>query len=188
MNSKTTLWGLPGDIVTGCKINNTAIWRIFINRTLFFTFIFTFIFLNYSNAQNENIPTYMSTINPVKAASLEEDGWKGAFLNTAGMNFIRKVEVFSQLGKCESEDVIFLKLINHNDYDVKVEWLGGVYTKDRQRLEDPEGMRSITIKANEEVIGDCSNNKLLMRLKDYIDSADNFNRYAPLSFEVTLER
>ena len=171
MNSKATLSGS------------------FVNRILLFTFIFTFIFLNFSNAQNEKIPTYMSTINPVKAASLEQDGWKGAFLNAAGMNFIRKVEVFSQLGKCESEDVIFLKMINHNDFDVKIEWMGGVYTKDSQRIEDPEGMRSITIKANEEVVGDCSHNKeLLMRLKDYIDRADNFNRYAPSSFEVILER
>ena len=178
MNSKATLSGSFVNLPAGRQ-----------GRILLFTFIFTFIFLNFSNAQNENIPTYMSTINPVKAASLEQDGWKGAFLNAAGMNFIRKVEVFSQLGKCGSEDVIFLKMINHNDFDVKIEWMGGVYTKESQRIEDPEGMRSITIKANEEVVGDCSHNKeLLMRLKDYIDRADNFNRYAPSSFEVILER
>ena len=170
MNSKATLTGS------------------FVNRILLFTFIITFVFLNSSNAQNENIPTYMSRINPVKAEVLAQAGWKGAFLNVAGMNFIRKVEVFSQLGKCESEDVIFLKMINHNDYDVKIEWMGGVYTKDRQRFEDPEGMKSITINANEEVVGDCSHNKeLLTRLKDYIDGVDNFNRYAPSSFEVILE-
>jgi len=152
MNSATTLSGLPGDIMTGCKMTDTVNLRIFVNRTLLFTFIFTFIFLNCSNAQNEQINNQQPTPNIIQQSS-----WTGAYMNLAGTNITDGVEVFSQLGKCKSEDVVFLKLINHNDYDVKVELLGGVYTKDRQWIKDTGGRKSITISAKEEMIVDCSN-------------------------------
>lgn len=199
MNSKATLWGLPGDIVTGCKINDTAIWRIFINlpagrqgRTLFFTFILTFIFLNSSNAQNDN-PAYFTTVTPEKVETLVQEGWKGAYLDAAGMNIKDGVVLFSLLKKCGAEDFILLQMINNNDYDVRVFWKDAVYTKER-KLIDGETLsdsdeKSIIIKANSEVIGDCSKEhpQLIFNSKNFIDDPDNFNRYAPSSFEVTLE-
>lgn len=181
MNSKiTTASPCPCfQAVRNCEVKPPSIFITFI-----FVFVFTFIFHNSSNAQNEQLNIQQSSTNIIQQSS-----WTGAYLNVAGTNIVYGVEVFSQLSTCNSEDVVFLKLINHNDYDVKVEWLGGVYTKDRQWIEDPEGSKSIKIKANEEVIGDClnDNKELLIKLKDHIDRTDNFNRYAPSSFEVTLE-
>ena len=198
MDSKATLSGLPGDAMTGYRMSDTTNLRSrlhrdrfenynnwIVKRTIIITFLFTFIFLSSSIAQIENPPTYLSTIDPVKAEALELAGWKGAYLNIAGSNILDGVEVLSQLNTCNSKDVIFIKLINHNDSDVKIELLGGIYTKDRQWIENPEGMKSITIKANEEVIRDCSNNN---RELLYISSVENFKRYAPSSFEVTLVR
>lgn len=169
------------------------------------TLAVTFIFINPSDAQN-----YMSTIDPVKAEALEQAGWKGALLNVAGMNEINGVEVFSQLGKCESGDVILLKFINHNDSDVEIEWVCGVYAKNSQWTgknkrpvqnqcspgsgtvksnQNIEGIKSIIIKANGEANGDCSGNngELILKLIDYVDAPDNFIRYAPSLFEVTMK-
>lgn len=155
-------------------------------------FIFTFIFLNSSNAQNDN-PAYFSTVTPEKTETLVQEGWKGAYLDVAGMNVIDGVVLFSLLKKCGAEDFVLLQMINNNDYDVRVFWRDAVYTKER-KLIDGETLsdsdeKSIIIKANSEVIGDCSKEhpQLIFNSKDFIDNPDNFNRYAPSSFDVTLE-
>ena len=167
-------------------------------------FIFILLNLNLSYAQDENLPVYLSNVDPARADAMKQEGWKGAYLTIAGTNIIDGVEVFTKLDKCESEDFVMIKFINHNGYDVIIEWVGGIYTKDRQWLgaqnnpvskscnnkesnpvkssQNTEGIKSITIKANGEVTGDCLSDT---KLKENIDIADNFNRYAPSLFEVS---
>src|SRR3990170_5022277 len=101
---------------------------------LIFTLIFTFVFFSPSYSQDENIPVYLSNVDPAKADEMKQEGWKGAYLTIAGTNIIDGVEVFTKLDKCESEDFVMIKFINHNGSDVIVEWVGGIYTKDRQWL------------------------------------------------------
>src|SRR3990172_12837371 len=141
-------------------------------------FIFILLNLNLSYAQDENLPVYLSNVDPAKADALMQEGWKGAYLNVAGMNIIDGVEVFTKLDKCESEDFVMLRFINHNGSDVIIEWVGGIYTKDRQWIgdnnnpisrscnskesnpvkssQDIERSKTVTIKANDEAAGDCS--------------------------------
>jgi hypothetical protein len=120
--------------------------------------------------------------------TFSQSSWTGIHLTVAGYNTVDGVEASFQLGKCNGEEVVFLKLINHNDYPVTVTWNDAIFTQElkwvqKEKIEE----KSFVLNANEEVIGNCgsgSASELRIPLKDFIKNKKDFKRYGAANFAV----
>lgn len=114
--------------------------------------------------------------------------WSPIGLDVVGRNMISGVEASYQLNNCNGEDVVFVKLINHNNYTVTVEWYPAVFTKELKwiRKENPTDKKSVDINPNAALTGDCSvsNPSMMILLKDFSVDAANFKRYGTTNFAV----
>jgi len=100
------------------------------------------------------------------------------------------VEAFYQLNKCNNENVVFIKFINHNTYGVIVEWNDAVFTKDLKWVKNEKAgaMKSLTIEGSETISGDCSGKyqiELVVKVKDFINNMDDFNLFGINSVKVS---
>jgi len=119
-------------------------------------------------------------------------GWVPIHLTVSGYNMQDGVEAFFQLNKCNEEDVVFLKLINHNADAVTVEWTDAIFTKELKWVskENATERKSLTINANETVQGDClriDQSKLVVKINDFIKKTDDFKLYGTTFFQVTFK-
>jgi len=100
------------------------------------------------------------------------------------------VEAFYQLNKCNNENVVFIKFINHNTSGVIVEWNDAVFTKDLKWVKNEKAgmVKTITIEGGETVSGDCSGknqNVLVVNVNDFISNIDDFNLFGINSFKAS---
>jgi len=116
--------------------------------------------------------------------------WNPIGLTASGKNTQSGVEAFYQLNKCNKENVIFIKFINHNTFGVIVEWNDAVFTKDLKWVKNQKAgiMKSLTIEGSETISGDCSGknqNEVVVNVNDFIDNIDDFNLFGINSFKVS---
>ncbi len=116
--------------------------------------------------------------------------WIPIGLTASGKNIQSGVEAFYQLDKCNKEHVVFIKFINHNTYEVIVEWYDAVFTKDLKWVNNKNAdlLKSLTIGVNEAVTGDCSNEsqkELVVKVNDFISNVNDFNLFRINSFKVS---
>ncbi|MES2139205.1 MAG: hypothetical protein V4511_05825 [Bacteroidota bacterium] len=115
--------------------------------------------------------------------------WKPLFLDVAGRTIVGGVEVFAQVNKCKEDDVVFLKIINHNQHTVTVKWYDAVLTPQQVwiKKDNSTEQKIITIEPDKEVKGDCvSTNytECVIKIKDFVDKPANYQEYAVYHFEV----
>jgi len=116
--------------------------------------------------------------------------WKPIGLTASGKNMQNGVEAFYQLNKCNNENVVFIKFINHNTSGVIVEWNDAVFTKDLKWVKNEKAgmVKTITIEGGETVSGDCSGknqNVLVVNVNDFISNIDDFNLFGINSFKAS---
>jgi hypothetical protein len=116
--------------------------------------------------------------------------WNPIGLTASGNNIQSGVEAFYQLNKCNKETVVFIKFINHNNFEVAVEWYDAVFTKDSKwvKNENTAIIKSLTIGVNEVESGDCSDKnkkELVVNVNDFISNIDDFNLFGINSFKVS---
>ena len=125
-----------------------------------------------------------SQTNPASGGA----GWNPIGLTVSGHNTINGVDASYQLNTCNGEDVVFVKLVNHNTYAVTVEWYPAVFTQDQQwiKKENLTDKISVALAPNIELAGDCSGTKsgMLIRLSDFSVQPLNFFRYGATNFSV----
>ncbi len=124
-----------------------------------------------------------------KAAAQTSPNWQVLYLDVAAHTIVDGVEAFSQVNKCKGEDLVYLKLINHNPYPVKIKWFDAVQTPDLKWIKKDNIIekKSVTVEANTEIKGDCSDNnysECIIKLKNFIDSQKDFKQYAVYHFQV----
>lgn len=115
--------------------------------------------------------------------------WKVLLLDVAGRTNVGGVEVYAQVNKCKEDDVVYLKIINHNEHTVTVKWFDAVLTPQQIwiKKDNATEQKSLTIEPNKEVKGDCGSanyTECVIKLKDFIDKPNNFKEYAVYHFEV----
>ena len=117
--------------------------------------------------------------------------WVPIHLIASCGNTINGVEASYQLSTCNGVDIVFVKLVNHNAYPVKVEWYPAVFTQEHQwiKKETLADKKSITLNPNGQLEGDCSGTKpeMIIRLADFSIKKNNFFRYGALSFMVSKQ-
>lgn len=75
-----------------------------------------------------------------------DENWRPVKLKEDGTNVMNGVSFYKRTGHCDSEDLLFIKLINVNNYPVKVEW----------QLSPDAPKTSVTVPASRQIEGDCS--------------------------------
>lgn len=128
------------------------------------------------------------SISSIFAQSKAE--WKPIGLTVSGKNTYSGIEAFYQLNKCNTENVVFIKFINHNTYEVVVEWQDAVFTKNLKWVKGKnEGIiKKITIEGDGVVTGDCidiNQMELVVNVNDFIGNIDDFNLFGVNSFKVS---
>ena len=123
----------------------------------------------------------------LKAQSMNE--WTILLLDVAGRTKVDGVEVFSKYSKCQGEDVLYLKIYNHNEHRVTVKWYDAVRNQQLVWVikEEPSNHKSILIEPNLEITGDCISGKYsecIVKLKDFMDNVNNYKEYGIYHFEV----
>ncbi len=111
--------------------------------------------------------------------------WKPVLISMDGSNGFAGVEATYMLEKCNSVDVVLLKLKNTNNYAVKTQWINSVVTKDGKDLFGTNSKISrIRIGANGEGAGDCSGNtvELTIKLSDFGILLNNFETFVGSNF------
>jgi len=125
-----------------------------------------------------------------KAVGQTSSDWAFIGLTVSGTNISEGIEAFYQSGTCNGKDVIYLKFINHNKYAVKLEWSDAMFTQDLKWFYRDKAVdkKSLTIPANSEAKGECSNSstsQLLVEIKDFITDKSNFKRYSASDLKIT---
>ena len=117
-----------------------------------------------------------------------QNTWNPIGLSVSGDNTMNGVDALFQLNTCNGEDVVFMKLVNHNSYAVIVEWYPAVFTNDLKwiKKENISDKKSITLSPNSDVASDCSGSYRIMMnlLKDFSIGAADFMRFGTTNFAV----
>jgi hypothetical protein len=115
-----------------------------------------------------------------------DNTWMPVLISNDGTNGNNGVEANYKLGKCNSFDVILLKLTNTNDYSVKAEWTNLVQTNDGRDLFGT-GVSFINLPPKSETAGDCSGSttQLVIKLNDYGIYPVGFKAIIGSNFQVT---
>ena len=121
--------------------------------------------------------------------SQNKNGWEPVYLQVTGANTMDGVDASFRLGKCNNENVVFIKFINHNDYSVKLEWFDAVFTQELKWINKDEerSKKNLLIPAGAEVSGDCSNTVstvLMINLKSFVADKKEFKRYSSFQLNV----
>lgn len=130
----------------------------------------------------------VSVFNKADAQAIIPE-WTILKLDVAGRTNVGGVEAYAQVKKCKDEDVVYLKIINHNEHTVTVKWFDAVLTNQQiwVKKDNSTDQKSVTIEPNKEIKGDClSDNytQCIVKLKDFVDKPENYREYAVYHFEV----
>ncbi|HOY32135.1 MAG TPA: hypothetical protein PKW80_09675 [Bacteroidales bacterium] len=131
---------------------------------------------------------------PVSLLLAQSDSeWSPVGLTSNGRNEAFGVEVWYQLNKCNGEDVVFIKFINHNNNKVTVEWSDAVFTKDLTWISNKKdnAVKTIVLKGNTTLAGACEDadmQTLVVKIHDFIVNSADFNRFKVASFKVSGDK
>lgn len=116
--------------------------------------------------------------------------WKPIGLTVDGKNMQNGIEAFYHLNKCNNEDVVIIKFVNHNIYKVIAEWNDAVFTKELKWTSNEKGdnKKTLTIEGKDVAIGDCSGtsqSELVVKVSEFIKKIDDFKLFKTTNFHVT---
>lgn len=104
------------------------------------------------------------------AAISQNQQWTEAFARADGATMVKGVEVLSLQGECNGNDVIFIKMINHNDYEVKFDWNNAMLVNESWMDNPNQNVKSsIVIEPKGEVAGSCAGTftQLVVKVSDF---------------------
>ena len=112
--------------------------------------------------------------------------WQPAAISIDGTNGFQGVDVYYYLTTCNSNDVVILKLINRNPYDVKAQWKSVLVGNNDKELFGKSKLVSLKLSAKSEVEGSCKGKEavLIVKLSDYGLKASDFRIFAGSAFDV----
>jgi len=135
-------------------------------------------------AQNAAVPI------DAKVQSVKSEIWEPAMVNVAGGNYVDGVDVYFKRTHCGTTEEILLKFVNNNDRDVLIEWADGIYTVNKNWVQNERNdkMREINLKGKQEIEGTCDGNSpdnLKIKLDQYLNDPEVSFRYAPSFIDIT---
>jgi hypothetical protein len=127
------------------------------------------------------------TISAITVAAFSQERWENGNIRADGRTAVDGVEVFYLKTQCQGNDVLFLKLVNHNSYPVKAEWIDSILENDSKwSYSSNEKSKNVTIAASSEVKGSCSGSReLIVHLKDLSSNPNLFQYFSASGLTIT---
>src|ERR1017187_9742416 len=116
-------------------------------------------------------------------AKAQTENWQGLYLGSPdGTNSFNGVEAYYTISTCNNNDVILIRLTNHNAYAVKAGWQDFVMSKDNKKLDRATVQDSVTIQPQSVVAGECAGNsvQLVIKLTDFGILKEDFKEFRNL--------
>ena len=128
----------------------------------------------------------LSSLHKVGAQTID---WQPIFLQVTGVNTMDGVEASFQINTCNGEDVIYIKFINHNKYNVKLEWFDAVFSQELKWINKDQASdkKSLVLPAYKEAKGECSSKlypELIVKSKDFVADKKDIKRYSTSQLKV----
>jgi hypothetical protein len=110
--------------------------------------------------------------------------WSDALIRADGKKNLDGVEALYSKTTCNGEDVLLIKFINHNNYDVKLMWINAAYSKGEWIYAIEQSKFEIT--SDTEISGSCdSNNMLFVKIKSILSNPQDFEHFSVSGLSVT---
>ncbi len=120
--------------------------------------------------------------------------WTPIGLTANGRNIQNGVEAYYQLSQCGDMNVVFLKFVNTNSYNIIVDWNDAVFTQQHTWAVNQKGDRrkTLVIGKHKTIFGDCQNagvqKDLIINVRDFIGDIDQFSSFKLASFNVSSKK
>ena len=119
------------------------------------------------------------------AKAQSNENWQPVALTAGGANNENGIVVTYQLASSNGNDVVIVKLVNHNAYAVKATWKDLIVTKSDQNLSGNNTPESVTIAPKIRASDDLGNTvQVTVKLIDFHTSATNFKSFDVSNFDV----
>jgi hypothetical protein len=107
--------------------------------------------------------------------SQQNNDWKGVFLDPTGNHIQQGVEAYFKTSVCEGKEVVLLKFVNNNNYNVELSWFNAYFTSSKTWVKHnkPEQQVVFYLPANTVSEGNCQNNTQLVFALDEVDLTAN---------------
>ncbi len=115
--------------------------------------------------------------------------WQPIYLTPGGGNVMEGVEASFRLSTCNNEDIIYVRFVNNNDYDVELKWYDAVFTQELKWInkDQPEDKKVIIVRSKKEAKAECSTilyPELAVKVKKFVDNRKDVKRYLTSQFIV----
>ena len=105
--------------------------------------------------------------------------WQDAILRADGLTEVDGVEAYSMKTTCGTEEVVFIKFVNKNNYKVRVEWVDAIKTAGGWIYAKTKSPKSLYIEPGNTIIGQCNGlDKLKVNISSILDNPQDFGHFA----------
>ena len=112
--------------------------------------------------------------------------WKEGFARADGFTEVKGVVIQFQQTTCQGKPVLFLKMINNNNYSVEITWEDAVLNSDDNWVKNKVSLvKSVILNANENLTGTCEGKlqDLKINLADF-SVANNFKYFKAVQLNI----
>ena len=122
---------------------------------------------------------------PKTGIAQTSSAWTPIFLSANGDNVKHGVEAYFQRGLCGTDEVVYIRFVNTNNYDVILGWYNAVFTQSIEWIHDNDNLVTLTIPALSNNTGSCSGQAhLVVKLADFIPDPAQFKRFTTSQLTV----
>jgi hypothetical protein len=112
--------------------------------------------------------------------------WQNAILRADGSNIVGGVEAYCMKGTCNSDDFVWIKLVNNNNFQIGVQWVDAIYVNNTWNHQQTQITKTIYIPANSAIEGNCTSDpKLRVLINTITNSTDPNKHYTVEGLSVT---
>jgi len=104
----------------------------------------------------------------------------------SGTSTYKGIQAYCMTTTCNGNPVVFIKFVNTNDFSVKAGWKDMIVTKENEQLNGTNLQDSVTIAANSQVAGACSNSTLALKLSDFGTTTADFKYLVAIDFDYVI--
>ena len=107
----------------------------------------------------------------VFSSKAQNSSWREGLGRADGFTEIKGIQIQFTESACEKKSVVFIKIINNNDYAVELTWEDAILDSDNTWLKNKNlSVKSIAVNANETIQGSCEG-----KLQQLIANPDEFS-------------
>lgn len=139
---------------------------------LFFLFVLA---TSFSRSQNNQSPT-----------NLVSGQWQSAMLRSDGKVVLNGVEAYCTKATCNGTEYIFIKFVNTNNYQVKLEWVDGIYLNGVWNYSQNPNPKEFVIAAGATAEGSCNGDiKLKVTVNSLVNDPSPNKHFSVTGLKVT---